>query len=470
MSTQATILFERLKKNCGICQTFIIAVCIMLAATSCSGGSSPSPATTAAASDTPSSTLQAATQTVNVTVPASMATSPFDQPRTLNVPPGFSISVFARVPDARFMSVAPNGDLLVSEPDDGTIVLLRPNGKALGQTFTFASNLHNPHDIVFDTLNGITYEYIAESNQIIRAPYTNGETTVGATQVVVSNLPDASTTGLTGYMHQLKNIALNGNELYVSIGSSCNACASDTTANPVRGAIYEYDANGSTDATTGRLVARGIRNAEGIRFQPGTNNLWLAVNNRDDIAFPFHADFDGDGTDDFGKVIQSYVDGHPPDLLINAQNGGNYGWPFCNSNPDNGLDNMPFDRDAQTNADGSSLDCNAINRVTKGIAAHSAPLGLSFLQNSALPESYRNAFVVALHGCWDCTALNGHKIALYPFNADGTLGNSIDLVTGWIIDAQAKQRWGRPVDAVPGQDGLYISDDFSGTIYLLSSS
>ena len=414
-------------------------------------------------------TIPGATQSVQVAVPdPRMATSPFDVTRTLSVPPGFAIQVYARIDGARFMAVAPNGDLLVSNPGAGTITLLRPNGNA-STSATFASGLHNPHDIVFHTLNGKSYVYIAESNRVIRAPYSSGETRIGTIEPVVKDLPDASSPSVGGsYGHQLKNIALNSNKLYVSIASTCNACASDTKSDPIRSAIYEYDAD---DGSNRRLYAQGLRNAEGLAFRPGTSELWAVVNNRDNIEYPYHQDRNGDGTDDFGKVMQDYVDGHPPDLLIRVKDGGHYGWPFCNANPDQGLDNMPYDRDVQLNPNGSKLDCDKITPATKGIAAHSAPLGLSFLQDSGLPEPYRNALVTALHGCWNCSMLNGHKIELYPLDAAGNPGDAVDLVTGWVTDPKGKQRWGRPVDAIPdGKGGIYISDDYSGTIYLLKKS
>ena len=113
-----------------------------------------------------------------------------------------------------------------------------------------------------------------------------------------------------------------------------------------------------------------------------------------------------------------------------------------------------------------------IDRVTKGLPPHSAPLGMSFLQDSGLPlaQPYRNALVTGLHGCWNCSAFNGHKIALYPVAASGSVGaKSIWSAAG--ANAVNKQRWGRPVDVIPdGKQGLYISDDMSGTIYQLTSS
>lgn len=431
------------------------AICLLTAGiASFAGGASAAPA--------------GAASRVAVQVPAGMDSPPFDVPRTLLVPPGFSIRVFARVPDARFMALAPNGDLLVSSPAAGRVTLLRPgSGGMAASSFAFADGLKMPHDMAFHTIGRTTYLYLSESNRILRAAYASGATTLGKAEVVVDGLPDGSTAGLHGrYNHPLKNFTLHQDKLYVSIGSSCNACAADTVADPVRGALYVY----SEDGKNPRLYARGVRNAEGLRFRPGSDELWAVVNNRDNIAYPLHRDVDGDGRDDFGRVLPRYVDGHPPDLLIQVRDGGQYGWPYCNSDPDQGLDHMPYQRDAELNADGSRLDCAGIERVTKGLPPHSAPLGLSFLQESGLPAPYRNALVTALHGCWNCSAFNGHQVMLVPFQADGSLGTAVDLVSGWISDAAAKQRWGRPVAVIPdGRGGLYISDDLSGTIYQLSS-
>jgi hypothetical protein len=197
--------------------------------------------------------------------------------------------------------------------------------------------------------------------------------------VVISGLPDASSPELNGtYGHELKNIALDGSDkLYVSIASTCNVCTSDTQSNPVRAAIYVYNADGSS----GRLFARGLRNAEGLAMIPGTNTLWVVVNNRDDIAYPFN-----DGSGNYGRVFSGYVDDHPPDEFTRVRDGGNYGWPFCNPNPDtpSGLVDMPFDRDYQMNQTGA-VDCGTMDRINHGIQAHSAPLGLTFFQNTNAP-------------------------------------------------------------------------------------
>ncbi|MDB5798056.1 MAG: sugar dehydrogenase, partial [Paucimonas sp.] len=393
-------------------------------------------------------------------------TPPFNRKRMLQVPAGFSIEVAARVPDARFMALAPNGDLLVSTPSRDEIILLRADSKGGMQTSTFASGLRQAHDMVFHALDGVMWLYVAQTNRITRAPYTPGDTRMQESQVVVDNLPDASTPELKGsYGHALKNIALNGNKLYVSIASTCNACASDTVAEPVRGAIHEYDAGGRG---SGRLFARGVRNAEGLAFRPGTNELWVVVNNRDNIAYPYHKDFDGDGASDYGKVLPSFVDRNPPELLLKVRDGGNYGWPFCNSNPDGGLDDMPYERDVELNANGSRLDCSKLDRPAKGLPPHSAPLGMSFLPSKDLPPALAGKLAVALHGCWNCTSLVGNKVVLYALDRNGRVGAESDFVSGWVIDARKKQRWGRPVDVISdGKGGFYISDDYAGAIYRL---
>jgi glucose/arabinose dehydrogenase len=405
---------------------------------------------------------QGASVRTKVNVPASMRSAPFDVDRYLNVPPDFEISVYARVAGARFMAVAPNNDLLVSVPGQGKVVLLRPNSNGDPQRFDFATNLRRPHDIVFHNINGTTWVYIAETHQINRYVYTAGDTAAQGRQVIISGLPDGSTPELRGaYGHELKNIALDGNnKLYVSIASTCNACLSDTQSDPLRGAIYQYDADGSNR----RLFANGLRNAEGLAFIPGTNELWVVVNNRDNIAYPYN-----DATGNYGKIIPAYVDNHPPEPFTRVRDGGHYGWPFCNSNPDSpsGMNDMPYDPDYELNRDSSRFNCATADKINKGIQAHSAPLGVLFLQDTKFPTAYSKGAVTALHGSWNRTRKTGAKVIFFPWQAQ-TPGDQIDLVTGW-IDENRQDYWGRPVDiAVDLQGGMFISDDDSGTVYRLN--
>ena len=389
-----------------------------------------------------------------------MQSSPFNTARSLRVPPNFTISVYARISGARFMAVTPDGNLLVSKPGSGSVVLVRPNGSGDPLITNYVTGLRRPHDVVFRTIGGTTYVYISETNQINRYVFTPGTLTPGARQIVISGLPDASSPELNGtYGHELKNIALDGNNnLYVSIASTCNVCTSDTQSNPVRASVYIYNADG----TNGRLFARGLRNAEGLAMVPGTNTLWVVVNNRDDIAYPLN-----DGSGNYGRVYSGYVDNHPPDEFTRVRDGGNYGWPFCNPNPDtpSGMADMPFDLDYQMNRTGT-VNCGAMDRINRGIPAHSAPLGLTFFQGTNAPAEYVEGAAVGLHGSWNRSEKSGYKVAYFPWDAIAqTPGNQIDLVTGW---ADAFSNWGRPVDvAVDPAGAILISDDQAGAIYKL---
>ena len=400
---------------------------------------------------------------VMLTVPAGLAVGPFNVPHIMQMPKGFVLAVYARVPNARFLAITPDGNLLVSQPRQGKVSLVRPGlAGGLPVVSDFVTGLRNPHDLVFHSIGSVTYLYLSESYQINRFVYQAGDLTAQGRQVIITGLPDASTPELHGsYGHQLKNMALDGNhKLYVSIASTCNACESDTQSDPVRGAIYQYNADGSNR----RLFARGLRNAEGLAFIPGTNTLWVTVNNRDNTPYPFN-----DATGKYGQVLPDYVDNHPPDEFTQVADGANYGWPFYNPNPDAGLDNMPFDRDYDWNRDGH-VDLAKMTRISKGIQAHSAALGLTFLQGTKFPAAYASGAVVALHGSWNRRIPTGYKVVYFPWDAATQKpGTQRDLVAGF-VDANGQNGWGRPVDtAVDLQGHLLISDDQSGTIYQLTA-
>ncbi|MGZ3460786.1 MAG: PQQ-dependent sugar dehydrogenase, partial [Archangium sp.] len=280
--------------------------------------------------------------------------------------------------------------------------------------------------------------------------------------VLVDGLPDSSLPELHGnYGHELKNIAVDSaDRLYVSIASTCNACLEDTQSTPERATLYRYGPEGGT----GQLFARGLRNAEGLAFIPGTDSLWVTVNARDNIAYPFD-----DGTGQYGKVIPEYVDDHPPEALTRLREGGQYGWPFCNPNPDtpSRLEQMPFDRDYELNRDGH-VDCGGMDRFDQGLQAHSAPLGLAFLHGTAFPAPYNPGVVVAYHGSWNRTRPTGYKVAYFPWDAAaGQPTGELELVSGW-ASPDGQSVWGRPVDVGITADGaLLISDDKAGALYLL---
>jgi glucose/arabinose dehydrogenase len=393
-----------------------------------------------------------------VTVPASMRSAPFDVPRSLKIPAGYRIAVYARVADARFAIVTPDGNLLVSVPNAGSVELVRPNPNGDPLVSTYVSGLNSPQGLAIHAVGGVTYVYVAEETQVARYVWTAGQLTPGARQVIVPGLP-------TGGSHPLKDLALDANnKLYVALGSSCNVCTNDLTSTPQRAAIYQYNADG----TGGRLYANGLRNAEGLAILSATNTLWAAVNERDDIPYPYQ-DHSGN---QFGVVYVPYVDNHPPDELTSVRDGGNYGWPYCNPTQDSasGYDNMAFDPSVDGGInDNGQVSCTIMDKVVKGIQAHSAPLGLTFTMGTNAPTAYRSGAVLGLHGSWDRSTYTGYKVIYVPFTgSQPAVGTTpIDLVTGWADDHSF---WGRPVDvAIDAAGRFFITDDGAGAIYVLTA-
>ncbi|RKH00634.1 PQQ-dependent sugar dehydrogenase [Corallococcus carmarthensis] len=329
----------------------------------------------------------------------------------------------------------------------------------------WASGLGRPHDIVFHERDGQVWVFLSEKDRVTRSRWTAGETTRGTVETVVTGLPDASLPELHGaYGHELKNLAVDSrHRVYVAIASTCNVCLSDTTSDPLRGAIYRWDWSGGSR----ELFARGLRNAEGLAWEPGTDTLWVAVNNRDNTPYPFD-----DGTGQYGKVIPEYVDNHPPEALTSVRQGGHYGWPFCNSNPDtaSGLKHMPLDRDYDMNRDGSKADCAALDKTDQGIQAHSAPLGLTFFDNGELNPAWKRGALVAYHGSWNRTERTGYKVTVFPWDlATHQPTGEVDVVTGFKNPDLSV--WGRPVDVAlaPG-GGFIVSDDFAGALYRIAAT
>jgi uncharacterized protein (TIGR03437 family) len=382
-----------------------------------------------------------------IAVPAGMRTGDFSSDQFVTVPPGYQISVWSRVVGARFLAIAPNGDVFVSRPDIGQIVILRPDARGGDPAqFVYTSNLNAPQGLAFDTVNGVTWLYVGESNQIDRYVYNTGDTSASKKNVLVRDLLDHDA-------HPLKDIAIAPDHtVYFGYGSSCNACPNDITTTPQLAAVYTMNPDGSNLQT----FAAGLRNPEGLAFVPGTSTLWAAVNNRDEILYPYR-----DSTGNYGQLVRSYVDDHPPDLFTSVRHGGNYGWPFCNSTEDtpSGYVNMAFDPDNENNSDGH-VDCGKMDRIAMGVQAHSAPLGLAFLQGTNFAAPYRDGAVIAFHGSWDRTVPTGYKVVYFPWNTTSQKpGAQIDLLDGFID-------FGRPVGVAVAPDGaLLVTDDLADAVY-----
>jgi glucose/arabinose dehydrogenase len=396
---------------------------------------------------------------VRVSVPPGNGGGVFSTRRWLTVPRGWKAAVWARVPGARFMAWTPQHALLVSVPSDGTVIELAPrtNASQPPSQHVLLDGLTEPQGLAFDTLHGQRVLYVAESDEIDRYVW-RGVAGVGARTVIVRDLPDLDPRG--DDVHRVKSLVVGpDHRIYVNIGSAFNASTIDVQGNPPRASVVSYSPSGGDM----RVIATGVRNGEGLSFAPD-GVLWSAINERDQIPYPFHQAYGG-LSDAYGHVIQAYVNEHPPDELVALTPGRDVGWPYCNPDPDHGLADMGFDNDVQNNPGGTRLDCARLTPINRGLPAHSAPLGFHFLEGSSLPTRFRNGAVVGVHGSWDRQPPRPPAVLWLPWsNSRHTLGAPITLISGFQLANGS--RWGRAVDALPGPDGaLYVSDDTAGAIY-----
>jgi glucose/arabinose dehydrogenase len=406
---------------------------------------------------------------VRAQVAAGNGAAPFQVARSARLPAGWTVEVWARVPGARFEAWSPEGDLLVSVPSTGDVVELLPRrDRALAPASrVLLSGLTEPQGMAFDKVGGRELLYVAESDQVDR--YVWSSAGPSARTVIVKGLPDLSPPG--DDEHRVKTLAVApDHRVYVEVGSSSNVDTADLTTRPPRASILSFEPDGSHL----RVFATGVRNAEGLAFAPD-GTLWAAVNERDNDPYPFHRAYGG-YSDAFDKVIQSYVNDNPPDEVARMTSGRNLGWPYCDPDAQvspgsagSKLDlmHLRFEPDAYMNPDGKLFDCAKVAPPELGLPAHSAPLGMTFLEGSKLPTRWTSGAVVAVHGSWNRTPPQPPAVLWLPWDAaTHRLGAPITLVSGFQLADGS--RWGRPVDAVPGPDGaLYVSDDTAGAVYRL---
>lgn len=338
----------------------------------------------------------------------------------LRLPTGFTATVIVSGLSApRFMVFDRDGSLLVADQGAGAVYRYGPNADtAIDPSGTapepLISGLDAPSSLAFAEIGGTTYLYVGEQSAISRFTYGAGGK-VGEREVVIPDLPTGG--------HSTRTVAFGQDgKLYVAIGSSCNIC--DETDDR-RATVMRYNADGSG----GERFAWGLRNAVGLAFQPGTNTLWAAVNERDNQ----------------GNEI-------PPDLVTIVSEGANYGWPHC----------QPPDATPQE----PGADCAGITPPTIGIQAHSAPLGIAFATGEQFPAAYRGGLFVVQHGSWNRQPPAEPKLMYVTF-ADGQPTAVADFATGW-QDASG-DRWGRPVGVAVAPDGsLIVSDDQAGVLYRIA--
>lgn len=345
------------------------------------------------------------------------APSPDAVQELLSVPDGFAVDLWATgLPNARFLRFTPAGDLLLSTPRSGRVVLLERDANGDGRTDgarTLLEGLDRPHGL--DLRNG--WLYIGETGAIARVRFdAASRQTEGPVERIVSDLP-------AGGNHWTRTLRFGPDGwLYVSVGSSCNVCIE---VDPRRAAIMRFRPDGSNPG----IFATGLRNSVGFDWQPGTGELYATDNGRDLLG------------DDF-----------PPCELNRIVEGGFYGWPFASG------DRVP---DPDLGAGYEERIATSIPPV-HGFRAHNAPLGITFLRSEHLAAPYRGAALVALHGSWNRTRKDGYEVVSLHWNPDGQIEER-PFLTGFLRDERVV---GRPVDVAEGPDGaIYVSDDYAGAIY-----
>jgi glucose/arabinose dehydrogenase len=341
------------------------------------------------------------------------------------LPPGFSANLFAdglRYP--RWMTVAPNGDVFLALPGRGAVALLRDSrGTGRADLVTiFAKGFASPHGLAMHD----GYLYVGDTERVWRLPWKPGQTKAeGEPEPVTERGVFGSGSG-----HWTRNItfAPDGKRFYVAIGSANNIAAD----NLPRASVQSFAADGSDQ----RTFAWGLRNPVGIAFYPGSDDLFVAVSERDGLG-----------------------DGLVPDYLTHLQEGGFYGWPFAYI----GRHVQP-DFPPRPDLVAKTIVPDLL------IQSHSAPLGLVFYEGGMFPPDYRGDAFVALHGSWNSGQPTGYKIIRVPFKAGRPVGYYENFLTGfWLRGTQPAQIFGRPAGLAVAADGsLLIADDAGGAVWRIS--
>jgi glucose/arabinose dehydrogenase len=335
----------------------------------------------------------------------------------LTVPEGFEVNLYAGdVPLARWMHFTDSGDLIVSRTRAGEVILLERDqngdGKADG-SHVLVADLDVPHGLAIRD----GWLWIAERTGVGRIRFDAASGTVnGPLEKVVE--------GLSGDgFHLTRTIAFGPEgKLYLSQGSTCNVCVEQDAR---RGTMMRFNVDGSG----AEIYATGLRNSVGFDWAPWDGSLYATENGRDLLG------------DDF-----------PPDELNRIEPGGFYGWPFVNGF---GVPDPEF---------GPGNEARAAQSISPahGFRAHNAPLGMHFVRRAHLPDGFDRAALVALHGSWNRTKLDGYKVVSLHWSEDGSITER-DFMTGFLGPDGVI---GRPSDVTEGPDGsIYVADDYGGAIY-----
>ena len=380
----------------------------------------------------------------------------WEEGETPKAPKGFTVHKYADgFQNPRWMYVTPNGDVLVAESNSNYSIL-----KQIGATIIGAggsNNLANSADVITllrDTDNdgypdvretlltkkeGLNqpfgmlvigdWLYVANTDAVLRYPYKAGQTKITTKGMKIADLPAGKVN-----QHWTRNIIANADnsKIYISVGSGDNIGEKGMEHEVMKANILTMNLDGSEL----QVYASGLRNPVGMDWEPTTQTLWTAVNERDGLG-----------------------DNLVPDYLTSVQEGGFYGWPYMywgtHQDP-----RVPIPANIR-------LKEPIVPDVDLG--PHTASLGLVFYTAEAFPEKYRNGAFIAQHGSWNRDILSGYKVVYVPFKNGKPTGKPEDFLTGFIVNPSKDEVRGRPVGLTLLPDGsMLLTDDTTNHIWRIA--
>jgi glucose/arabinose dehydrogenase len=375
---------------------------------------------------------------------------------TPKVPAGLQVKAFASgLKNPRSLYVLPNGDVLVVESGGPEAPVNRPKELVMGWVEKKAHSAIEPGNrillmrdtngdgvadmktVFIDHLTspfGVALAggdlYVADTDAVLHFAYTPGATRIDrATGTKLTDLPGGP---IDHHWTKSLTASPDGTKLYAGVGSNSNITENGIGAELDRAAVWEIDrASGAH-----RLYATGLRNPNGLSFEPKTHALWVVVNERDEL----------------GPDLV-------PDYLTSVKDGAFYGWPYSYYGQHVDPRVMPQRPD---------LVAKAIP-PDYALSSHVAPLGLVFNTGTNLPAAYSGGAFVGEHGSWDRSKLNGYKVVFVPFANGKPSGMVQDVVTGFVDGDDSTH--GRPVGLAMDKSGaLLIADDVGGTVWRVSAA
>lgn len=348
---------------------------------------------------------------------------------SLNLPADYEIIPAAEgLKRVRFFAKSPDGRIFVTDMFNltdntkGTVYILdefNENTGKFGKIIPYMTNLKNPNSVQFYTdTQGQDWFYLAETDKLTRRKFTKGEIKPSGKAEVLATFPDYGLSYKYGGWHLTRTIAFSPEgKLYVSVGSSCNACIEKEE---VRASVLEMNADG----TKQRLFAKGLRNAVGLKW---IGKVLFATNQ---------------GSDHLG--LQK-----PDETFYALRDGADYGWASCYQSNGKVFRDAPYKR---------LKSCAKVPRSYAYFPAHSSALGFDYFDEKTSDEFIKNSFLVSLHGSTDKEIGHGYKIVIMRKGA-----KLQDFISGFLQD---KTVVGRPCDIMKlSADSFLFTDDYSGIVY-----